>query len=101
MIGLSVPYVLRRGYAPVPGNGNGMLLSCRPQRSLFHQRLVTLSARHGSDNPRMTERISSPVFVGRSEERLRLQAALDGAMAGTVGATLIGGEAGVGKSRLL
>src|SRR5262245_41358446 len=49
----------------------------------------------------MTARISSPVFVGRSEERLRLQAALDGAMAGTVGATLIGGEAGVGKSRLL
>ena len=49
----------------------------------------------------MTARISSPVFIGRGEELLRLQAALDGAMAGTVGATLIGGEAGVGKSRLL
>ena len=49
----------------------------------------------------MNPRISSPVFVGRGEELQRLQAALDGAMAGTVGTTLIGGEAGVGKSRLL
>lgn len=49
----------------------------------------------------MTARISSPVFVGRGEELLRLQAVLDGAMAGTVGTTLVGGEAGVGKTRLL
>jgi predicted ATPase len=49
----------------------------------------------------MTARISSPVFVGRGEELQRLQAALDGATAGTVGTVLVGGEAGVGKSRLL
>ena len=49
----------------------------------------------------MTARISSPVFVGRAEELHRLQAVLDGAMAGTVGTVLVGGEAGVGKTRLL
>ena len=49
----------------------------------------------------MNLRISSPVFVGRGEELVRLRAALEGAMSGRVGTTLIGGEAGVGKSRLL
>jgi len=49
----------------------------------------------------MSTRISSPVFVGRGEERQRLQNVLERAMAGTVGTTLIGGEAGVGKTRLL
>ena len=49
----------------------------------------------------MTARISSPVFVGRGEELQRLQAVLEGAMAGTVGTALVGGEAGVGKTRLL
>ena len=49
----------------------------------------------------MTTRISSPVFVGRAEELHRLRTVLDGAMAGTVGTVLAGGEAGVGKTRLL
>jgi DNA-binding CsgD family transcriptional regulator/tetratricopeptide (TPR) repeat protein len=49
----------------------------------------------------MTARISSPQFVGRSEELLRLQAVLDGAVSGMVGTVLVGGEAGVGKTRLL
>jgi DNA-binding CsgD family transcriptional regulator/tetratricopeptide (TPR) repeat protein len=49
----------------------------------------------------MTTRISSPEFVGRGEELQRLQAVLDGALAGTVGTVLVGGEAGVGKTRLL
>ena len=49
----------------------------------------------------MTTRISSPDFVGRGEELQRLQAVLEGAMAGTVGTVLVGGEAGVGKTRLL
>jgi DNA-binding CsgD family transcriptional regulator/tetratricopeptide (TPR) repeat protein len=49
----------------------------------------------------MSARISSPVFVGRGEELRRLHAVLDGARAGTVGTVLIGGEAGVGKTRLL
>jgi len=49
----------------------------------------------------MTTRISSPEFIGRGEELQRLQAVLDGAAAGTVGTVLVGGEAGVGKTRLL
>ena len=49
----------------------------------------------------MTARISSPIFVGRDQELARLQAVLEGAAAGTVGTVLVGGEAGVGKSRLL
>lgn len=69
---------------------NGSLLS--------HGRRRSLASRH---NRRVTARISSPVFVGRGEELQRLQAVLDGAMAGAVGAALVGGEAGVGKTRLL
>ncbi|HET8777348.1 MAG TPA: AAA family ATPase, partial [Candidatus Limnocylindria bacterium] len=49
----------------------------------------------------MSAAISSPIFVGRGGELHRLQAVLDDARAGTVGTVLIGGEAGVGKSRLL
>ena len=49
----------------------------------------------------MTARISSPVFVGRAEELQRLHAVLDGARDGAVGMVLVGGEAGVGKTRLL
>jgi DNA-binding CsgD family transcriptional regulator/tetratricopeptide (TPR) repeat protein len=49
----------------------------------------------------VTTRISSPVFVGRGGELQRLQAVLDRAEAGTVGMVLVGGEAGVGKPRLL
>lgn len=49
----------------------------------------------------MSARISSPVFVGRGDELQRLQAVLEGARAGTVGTVLVGGEAGVGKTRLL
>lgn len=49
----------------------------------------------------MSTRISSPIFVGRGEELRRLQAVLDGATGGTVGTVLVGGEAGVGKTRLL
>ena len=49
----------------------------------------------------MTARIASPVFVGRGEELQRLQAVLDGARSGVVGTVIVGGEAGVGKTRLL
>jgi DNA-binding CsgD family transcriptional regulator/tetratricopeptide (TPR) repeat protein len=49
----------------------------------------------------MSGRISSPVFVGRDEELRLLEDVLGGATAGRVGTVLIGGEAGVGKSRLL
>ena len=49
----------------------------------------------------MTARISSPYFVGRGEELQRLRAVLEGAGSGTVGTVLVGGEAGVGKTRML
>ncbi|WP_119291956.1 helix-turn-helix transcriptional regulator [Streptomyces sp. YIM 130001] len=43
----------------------------------------------------------SPVFVGRTAELARLRDALDRAAAGEPQALLLGGEAGVGKTRLL
>ena len=46
-------------------------------------------------------RVSSPIFVGRVAERAALSEALERAAAGRPGIVLIGGEAGVGKSRLL
>jgi DNA-binding CsgD family transcriptional regulator len=46
-------------------------------------------------------RISSPWFVGRAEELARLDGALADATSGTARALLVGGEAGVGKTRLL
>ena len=49
----------------------------------------------------MSTRISSPVFVGRGEELRRLRAALEDATSGAVGTVIVGGEAGVGKTRLL
>jgi len=49
----------------------------------------------------MSARISSPVFVGRGDELQRLRAMVDGAQAGEVGTIIVGGEAGVGKTRLL
>ena len=46
-------------------------------------------------------RVSSPIFVGRVAERAALSAALERAAAGEPGITLISGEPGVGKTRLL
>ena len=46
-------------------------------------------------------RVSSPAFIGRLAEQRRLRAAFDGAVAGTPAVVLIGGEAGVGKTRLV
>ena len=43
----------------------------------------------------------SPVLVGRAEHLAALDAALDRAGAGSPSAVLIGGEAGIGKSRLV
>jgi DNA-binding CsgD family transcriptional regulator/tetratricopeptide (TPR) repeat protein len=45
-------------------------------------------------------RVSSPVLIGRSSELERLRAALQLAVEGRSSATLIAGEAGVGKTRL-
>jgi DNA-binding CsgD family transcriptional regulator/tetratricopeptide (TPR) repeat protein len=49
----------------------------------------------------MTAALTSPTFVGRTEELARLAAAWDRAAAGTPTALLVGGEAGVGKTRLV
>jgi DNA-binding CsgD family transcriptional regulator/tetratricopeptide (TPR) repeat protein len=45
--------------------------------------------------------VVSPVLVGRDRELARLCAAVDRTVAGEPGVLLVGGEAGVGKSRLL
>jgi DNA-binding CsgD family transcriptional regulator len=49
----------------------------------------------------MTRRLSSSVFVGRSKELQGLLATAELVASGAASVTLIGGEAGVGKSRLV
>jgi DNA-binding NarL/FixJ family response regulator len=49
----------------------------------------------------MASRVSSPVLIGRSSELGRLEAALARARDGQATATLVAGEAGVGKTRLI
>jgi DNA-binding CsgD family transcriptional regulator len=48
----------------------------------------------------VVRRISSPIFVGRVAERAQLEAGLDAALLGEPGFVLLGGEAGIGKTRL-
>ncbi|HZE16818.1 MAG TPA: ATP-binding protein, partial [Mycobacterium sp.] len=50
---------------------------------------------------RVARRLSSPVFVGRGEQLEALRVALSRADAGEPGAVFIGGESGVGKTRLV
>lgn len=49
----------------------------------------------------MARRLSSPLFVGRSEELGLLLSMADAAASGRASLVLVGGEAGVGKSRLV
>jgi DNA-binding CsgD family transcriptional regulator/tetratricopeptide (TPR) repeat protein len=49
----------------------------------------------------MVRRLSSPVFVGRSKELHTLLSTADAPMSGEPWLVLVGGEAGVGKSRLV
>ncbi len=49
----------------------------------------------------MPRRVSCPWFVGRSRELAAVTAALDAAAGGGTATVLIGGEAGIGKSRLV
>ena len=53
------------------------------------------------DNPSVAKRVSSPDLVGRVPELLALTSALERAASAKFGAVLIGGEAGVGKTRLV
>ncbi|MGH3280948.1 MAG: ATP-binding protein, partial [Trebonia sp.] len=49
----------------------------------------------------MSRRGASPVLVGRAAEMTALEAALDAVRQGEPAAVLIGGEAGMGKTRLI
>ena len=49
----------------------------------------------------MSGSVVSPVFIGRQAEMASLEGPLDRAVAGDPGFALIGGEAGVGKTRLV
>src|SRR4029453_9093259 len=49
----------------------------------------------------MRRDLVSPLFVGREAELATLTAALDSALAGSPTVVLVGGEAGVGKTRLV
>ena len=48
----------------------------------------------------VVRRISSSIFVGRVAERAQLEASFEAAMQGEPGLVLLGGEAGIGKTRL-
>jgi DNA-binding CsgD family transcriptional regulator/tetratricopeptide (TPR) repeat protein len=51
--------------------------------------------------PEMSARLSSPILIGRMPEMGALEAAFGRAAAGSPAVVLVGGEAGIGKSRLV
>src|SRR5215831_985192 len=60
-----------------------------------------MSGPYGTLTPDMSGRASSPVLVGRDEQMAALEAAFASVRQGGPSAVLLGGEAGVGKSRLV
>jgi ATP/maltotriose-dependent transcriptional regulator MalT len=60
-----------------------------------------MPALHGMLTAEMSGRAASPVLVGREEQMAALDAAFDSVRQGAPTAVLLGGEAGVGKSRLV
>jgi DNA-binding CsgD family transcriptional regulator/tetratricopeptide (TPR) repeat protein len=60
-----------------------------------------MSERLGMLTAEMSGRASGPVLVGRDQQMAALEAAFDGVRQGGPTAVLLGGEAGVGKSRLI
>jgi DNA-binding CsgD family transcriptional regulator len=60
-----------------------------------------MSAPHGMLTAEMSGRASGPVLVGRDQQMAALEAAFDSVRQGGPTAVLLGGEAGVGKSRLV
>ena len=63
--------------------------------------LSGMSDPHGMLTLEMSGRASSPVLVGRDEQMAALEAAFASARQGGPSAVLLGGEAGIGKSRLV
>jgi DNA-binding CsgD family transcriptional regulator len=63
--------------------------------------LAGMSAPRGMLTPEMSGRASSPVLVGRDGQMAALEAAFASVRQGGPSAVLLGGEAGVGKSRLV
>src|SRR5438046_10139376 len=63
--------------------------------------LSGMSAPRGLLIPEMSGRASSPVLVGRAEQMAALEAAFVSVRQGGPSAVSLGGEAGVGKSRLV
>ena len=66
-----------------------------------HGEPAGMSDRRGMLTEEMSGRASSPVLVGRDEQMAALEAAFDNVRQGGPAAVLLGGEAGVGKSRLV
>jgi DNA-binding CsgD family transcriptional regulator len=62
---------------------------------------LVLGERHPMIGADMTARVSSPVFIGRGAELGALRDSLDRAREGSPMTALVGGEAGIGKSRLV
>jgi len=60
-----------------------------------------MSDPRGMLEPEMSRRGASPVLVGRAPEMAALEAAFETVRQGSPAAVLIGGEAGVGKTRLM
>src|SRR5271166_1552290 len=98
--GLSAePLRLSAEAAQATGGSGFPALSAQPARGGGPFNLSELSEPDGILD-RMRRRVVSPVFVGRAGEISRLRSAFAAVREGTPAAVLIGGEAGVGKSRL-
>ncbi len=69
--------------------------------TLTPKKVVDADPDPGPDNGSMDLRVSSPIFIGRSEELERLKGALVTARGGQTSRFLVAGEAGVGKTRLV
>src|SRR5580704_6512905 len=74
-----------------PGKDSGPPNSGRAGMSGPHEMLDIVMSRRGG----------SPVLVGRAAEMATLQAAVESVRQGEPAAVLIGGEAGMGKTRLI
>jgi ATP/maltotriose-dependent transcriptional regulator MalT len=65
--------------------------------------MIATTGRLSAERGRLTDvtRSTSPVFIGRKSELSRLRSAFERAVAGQPQSVLLGGEAGVGKTRLV